>query len=151
MLIRYAMLAIACFASGVAISGGYFAFISMIGIFPKLLEKVKGARYYLLIECLLAYGAALANLIYVFKISVPVTWVDHHMSVRRDICGMPGGGAYGGAECHSDRGQKIQCEKKSPLCHIRPCRGKTGGLGAECRSGHVIKSKLFCVKWRYLL
>lgn len=50
MLIRYAMLAIACFASGVAISGGYFAFISMIGIFPKLLEKVKGARYYLLIE-----------------------------------------------------------------------------------------------------
>ena len=34
MLIRYAMLAIACFASGVAISGGYFAFISMIGIFP---------------------------------------------------------------------------------------------------------------------
>ena len=72
MLIRYAMLAIACFASGVAISGGYFAFISMIGIFPKLLEKVKGARHYLLIECLLAYGAALANLIYVFKISVPV-------------------------------------------------------------------------------
>ena len=51
MLIRYAMLAIACFASGVAISGGYFAFISMIGIFP--------------------------NLIYVFKISVPVTWVGY--------------------------------------------------------------------------
>ena len=50
MLIRYAMLAIACFARGVAISGGYFAFISMIGIFPKLLEKVKGARHYLLIE-----------------------------------------------------------------------------------------------------
>ena len=68
MLIRYAMLAIACFASGVAISGGYFAFISMIGIFPKLLEKVKGVRYYLLIECLL---------IYVFKISVPVTWVGY--------------------------------------------------------------------------
>lgn len=77
MLIRYAMLAIACFASGVAISGGYFAFISMIGIFPKLLEKVKGARHYLFIECLLAYGAALANLIYIFKISVPVTWVGY--------------------------------------------------------------------------
>ena len=44
MLIRYAMLAIACFASGEAITGEYFAFISMIGIFPKLLEKVKGAR-----------------------------------------------------------------------------------------------------------
>ena len=44
---------------------------------PELLEKVKGARHYLFIECLLAYGAALANLIYVFKISVPVTWVGY--------------------------------------------------------------------------
>ena len=85
MLIRYAMLAIACFASVKALVNiillhnfdYFFAFISMIGIFPKLLEKVKGARYYLLIECLLAYGAALANLIYVFKISVPVTWVGY--------------------------------------------------------------------------
>ena len=152
MLIRYAMLAIACFASGVAISGGYFAFISMIGIFPKLLEKVKGARYYLLIECLLAYGAALANLIYVFKISVPVTWVGYTI-----IC-LFGGifvGCLAGALTEVLNvipiAAKIQCEKKSPLCHIRPCRGKTGGLGAECRSGHVIKSKLFCVKWRYLL
>ena len=42
-------------------------------------------------------------------------------------------------------------ELAAPLCHIRPCCGKTGGLGAECSSGHVIKSKLFCVKWRYLL
>ena len=32
------------FASGIAISGGYFAFISLIGIFPKLLEKVKGSK-----------------------------------------------------------------------------------------------------------
>ena len=72
MLIRYAMLAIACFASGVAISGGYFAFISMIGIFPKLLEKVKGVRYYLLIECLLAYGAALPTLLFLPAISALV-------------------------------------------------------------------------------
>ena len=47
MLIRYVLLALVCFASGIAISGGYFAFISLIGIFPKLLEKVKGARHYI--------------------------------------------------------------------------------------------------------
>lgn len=77
MLIRYVMLAIACFAAGVAISGGYFAFISMIGIFPKLLEKVKGARHYLLIECLLAYGAAIGNVLYIFSPSVHITWVGY--------------------------------------------------------------------------
>lgn len=74
MLIRYVLLALACFASGVAISGGYFAFISLIGIFPKLLEKVKGARHYMLIECLLAYGAATANVLYLFNIPVHITW-----------------------------------------------------------------------------
>ena len=66
MLIRYVLLALACFASGIAISGGYFAFISLIGIFPKLLEKVKGARHYMLIESLLAFGATLANAVYLF-------------------------------------------------------------------------------------
>ena len=77
MLIRYVLLGTVCLASGVAISGGYFAFISMIGIFPKLLEKVKGARHYMLIECLLAYGASLANLLYVFNIPFHITWVGY--------------------------------------------------------------------------
>ncbi len=77
MLIRYVLLGTVCLASGVAISGGYFAFISMIGIFPKLLEKVKGARHYMLIECLLAYGASLANLFYVFNIPLHITWVGY--------------------------------------------------------------------------
>ena len=73
MLIRYVLLALVCFASGIAISGGYFAFISLIGIFPKLLEKVKGARHYMLIESLLAFGATLANAVYLFDIPVRVT------------------------------------------------------------------------------
>lgn len=77
MLIRYVLLAFACFASGIAISGGYFAFISLIGIFPKLLEKVKGARHYMLIESLLAFGAAISNVIYVFHIPVRITGVGY--------------------------------------------------------------------------
>lgn len=75
MLIREVLLALACLASGIAIAGGYFAFISLIGIFPKLLEKIKGARHYILVECLLAYGAAAANVIYLFNIPCHVTWV----------------------------------------------------------------------------
>ncbi len=77
MLIRYVLLAFACFASGIAISGGYFAFISLIGIFPKLLEKVKGARHYMLIESLLAFGAAISNVIYLFHIPVRITWFGY--------------------------------------------------------------------------
>ena len=77
MLIRYVLMALACFASGIAISGGYFAFISLIGIFPKLLEKIKGARHYMLIESLLAFGAALANAVYLFDIPVRVTWFGY--------------------------------------------------------------------------
>lgn len=77
MLIRCVMLALACFFGGVAIAGGYFAFISMIGVFPKLLEKVKGARNYMLIECLLAYGAVTANVVYLFNIPVHITWAGY--------------------------------------------------------------------------
>lgn len=75
MLIRQTALAVACFASGITIAGGYFAFISLIGIFPKLLEKIKGARHSMVIECLLAYGAAIANVLYLFNIPCHVTWV----------------------------------------------------------------------------
>lgn len=75
MLIRQVVLALVCFASGVTIAGGYFAFISLIGIFPKLLEKIKGARHYMIIECLLAYGAAITNVLYLFNIPCHVTWI----------------------------------------------------------------------------
>ena len=80
MLIRYVLLALACFASGIAISGGYFAFISLIGIFPKLLEKVKGARHYMLIESLLAFGATLANAVYLFDIPVSCACLEVYLS-----------------------------------------------------------------------
>lgn len=75
MLIREVLLALACLASGIAIAGGYFAFISLIGIFPKLLEKVKGAKHYILVECLLAYGAAIFNVLYLFNLPCHITWI----------------------------------------------------------------------------
>jgi stage V sporulation protein AB len=73
MLIRHVILAFASFCGGAAIAGGYFAFISLIGIFPKLAEKIKGNRHFILLECLLAYGATLANIIYIFNIEIPIT------------------------------------------------------------------------------
>lgn len=75
MVFRYVCLAVACFAGGAAIASGYFAFISLIGIFSKLAEKVKGNRHCMLIECLLIYGATLANIIYIYNIHIPITIV----------------------------------------------------------------------------
>lgn len=75
MPIRYVLLAIAAFAGGAIIAGGFFAFIAMIGVYPKLLEKVKGNRHFILVECLLTYGATLANVIYIFQVKIPVTQI----------------------------------------------------------------------------
>lgn len=69
----YILLAFAAMAGGAAIAAGYFAFISMIGIFPKLLSKIQYNRHYMLVENLLAYGAALGNVIYIFTIRIPLT------------------------------------------------------------------------------
>ena len=44
------LLAFAAMAGGAAIAAGYFAFISMIGIFPKLLSKIQYNRHYMLVE-----------------------------------------------------------------------------------------------------
>jgi stage V sporulation protein AB len=79
MLIRQVLLAISCAAGGIAIAGGYFAFISLIGVFPKLLEKVKGAKFTMLVECLLAYGAGIFNLVYVFNIRIPISWIGYSL------------------------------------------------------------------------
>ena len=117
MLIRYVLLALVCFASGIAISGGYFAFISLIGIFPKLLEKVKGARHYMLIESLLAFGATLANAVYLFDIPVRVTWLGYSV-----VC------------------LTFQREKKSALRYICAGGGKTYRLPDQCCRGNVGES-----------
>ena len=66
MLIRHICYALVAFIGGAAISSGYFAFISLIGVFPKLAEKVKGNRHYMLVECLLA-----GNIVYIFNIRIP--------------------------------------------------------------------------------
>ena len=72
MLIRHICYALVAFIGGAAISSGYFAFISLIGVFPKLAEKVKGNRHYMLVECLLAYGAVAGNIVYIFNIRIPL-------------------------------------------------------------------------------
>lgn len=72
MLIRHICYVLVAFIGGAAISSGYFAFISLIGVFPKLAEKVKGNRHYMLVECLLAYGAVAGNIVYIFNIRIPL-------------------------------------------------------------------------------
>lgn len=39
---------------------------------PQVGGKVKGNRHYMLVECLLAYGAVAGNIVYIFNIRIPL-------------------------------------------------------------------------------
>ena len=58
-------------SAGFAVSGGIFAFITMIGIPPRLAGRTHTAKHMNLYENILILGAALGNLAIVFNISIP--------------------------------------------------------------------------------
>jgi len=58
--------------AGGAISAGYVAFITLLGVFDKLTEKYKAFQYSRIIENLIISGVTIGNLIYLLNISIPV-------------------------------------------------------------------------------
>lgn len=70
MWIRTSLYLIFCLTAGGAISAGYVAFITLLGVFEKLAEKYKAYKYGRIIETLIICGVALGNIIYLFQINV---------------------------------------------------------------------------------
>lgn len=70
MWIRTTLYVIFCLIAGGAISAGYVAFITLLGVFEKLSEKYKAFKYTRLIETMIICGVTLGNLIYLFHIKV---------------------------------------------------------------------------------
>ena len=58
--------------AGGAISAGYVAFITLLGVFQKLSEKYKAYKYSWLLETLIIVGVSLGNIIQLFKINIPI-------------------------------------------------------------------------------
>ena len=72
MLIREILLVIVGLSSGFAIAGGTFAFITWLGIVTRFASKTNTAAYIMLYEDMVALGAGLGNLLYLYKFSLPV-------------------------------------------------------------------------------
>ncbi len=71
MLIRYTAYALFCGIAGGAISAGYVAFITLLGVFDKLSEKLKAAKYSYIIETLIILGVTTGNLVYLLQLRLP--------------------------------------------------------------------------------
>ncbi|MCM1272756.1 MAG: stage V sporulation protein AB [Clostridium sp.] len=72
MWIKVALFTLFCGFAGGAISAGYVAFITLLGVFEKLTEKYKANKYSYKIETLTIVGVTLGNLIYTFQLSPPL-------------------------------------------------------------------------------
>ncbi len=75
MWIRYALLILAGFSSGVVISGAFVAFMSMIGIFPKIAEKTKTNKKFMLYENCLILGVTIGNVLSLYQFRLPVGYI----------------------------------------------------------------------------
>lgn len=59
-------------AGGIVISGGVFAFIAIIGIIPRLIDKTKTVKFILLYETVIMLGGILGTFTMVWDLSFPI-------------------------------------------------------------------------------
>lgn len=72
MLIKYIAFCLFCLVAGGAISAGYVAFITLLGVFEKLGEKYKALDKRVAIETLIILGVTFGNAVDLFKIPLPL-------------------------------------------------------------------------------
>ena len=72
MLIKTIAYCLFCICAGSAVSAGFVAFITMLGIFDKLGEQTKSGRQIHVIESMIISGVTVGNAAYLFRLRVPV-------------------------------------------------------------------------------
>lgn len=72
MCFRYALLIFIGFSAGVAIAGGVFAFITIIGIIPRLVQKTRTRKFIWLYESTIILGGTVGTLPLAFNLSIPI-------------------------------------------------------------------------------
>lgn len=75
MLIEYSLLWIIGISGGLVVSGGVFAFITMIGVFPRLASRTNTSAYIYHYETAIIAGGILGSLFTIFQPEVPVLGV----------------------------------------------------------------------------
>lgn len=71
IFIKNVIFCLFCACAGSAISAGYVAFITMLGVFDKLIEQTKSGKYIYIIESLIIAGVTAGNAIYLFCLRIP--------------------------------------------------------------------------------
>lgn len=69
MLLKQCVLAVFGLCAGGIIAAGVFAFLAIIGIYPRLIGRTGTKQHILLYESLLILGGILGNLLYLFDFS----------------------------------------------------------------------------------
>lgn len=72
MLIKQILYMFFCAIAGSAIAAGYVAFITLLGVFQKLIEKYKAAGYIKTVETMIIAGVTLFNLVSLFNLPLPL-------------------------------------------------------------------------------
>ena len=72
-VIQYSVLILIGLASGFAVASGIFAFITMLGIIPRLAARTNTANHVVWYETMIIAGGALGNIWIVFEIPMPLT------------------------------------------------------------------------------
>ena len=70
LAVRQVILAFAGLSAGGVIAAGIFAFLVMIGIFPRLIGKTKTRKHILLFDTMIILGGILGNAVDLYEIPV---------------------------------------------------------------------------------
>lgn len=73
MLISQVFLCFLGLCSGLSVSAGIFAFITMVGIIPRLAARTGTARHLYFYECMILLGGMLGNIWYLYGIPLPLS------------------------------------------------------------------------------
>jgi stage V sporulation protein AB len=62
-------------SSGFAVAGGVFAFITMLGIVPRLADRTGTVRYIVWYERMIVWGGTVGNVWFLFQLPAHGTWL----------------------------------------------------------------------------
>lgn len=72
MLLKQLILVFFGLSAGGVIAAGIFAFLAMIGVFPRLMGRTGTAKHILLYETLIIVGGICGNVLDIFEIPIPL-------------------------------------------------------------------------------
>jgi stage V sporulation protein AB len=73
--IRFFVLGFLGLCSGFAVAAGVFAFVTMLGIIPRLAAKTKTAKYTKLYETIIVVAGGAANVVYLYSLPIRISVV----------------------------------------------------------------------------